>query len=222
MALALVGLTLSGLFLGLSVGRLRERLPWSHSGAVQIQSIAVLPFENLSRDPDQEYYADAMTDELITNLGKIRALRVISRTSVMSYKGTRKLLAQVGRELNVEGVVEGTVLRSGDRVRIDAQLVQVNPEKHLWAETYDRDLRDVLGLQEDVARDIAREIRIKLTPLELARLCPSRQSGGSGGLPERSLSLEQKDGAGLGEEYRIFQSGHTEGLEQRAGLRGTG
>ena len=88
LALALVGLTLSGLFLGLSVGRLRERLPWSHSGAVQIQSIAVLPFENLSRDPDQEYYADAMTDELITNLGKIRALRVISRTSVMSSPET--------------------------------------------------------------------------------------------------------------------------------------
>ena len=115
-----------------------------------------------------------MTDELITNLGKIGALRVISRTSVMSYKGTRKPLAQVARELKVDGVVEGTVLRSGDRVRITAQLIRINPEKHLWAETYERDLRDVLALQQDVAHDIADEIRIKLTPQEQARLSSAR------------------------------------------------
>jgi tetratricopeptide (TPR) repeat protein len=115
-----------------------------------------------------------MTDELITNLGKIGALRVISRTSVMSYKGARRQLAQVARELNVDGVVEGTVLRSGERVRITAQLIRVNPEQHLWAESYESEMRDVLRLQEDVANDIAHEIRVELTPRERAGLSSAR------------------------------------------------
>src|SRR6516162_11435348 len=172
LALALVGLV--GLFLAVSLGSLRKQLPWSRPGTAQIQSIAVLPFENLSPDPDQEYFADGMTDELITNLGKIGALRVISRTSVMSYKETRKPLAQIARELKVDGVVEGSVLRSGERVRITAQLVRANPERHLWAGSYERDARDVLALQQDVAHDIADEIRIKLTPQEQARLSSAR------------------------------------------------
>jgi TolB-like protein/DNA-binding winged helix-turn-helix (wHTH) protein len=139
-----------------------------------ISSLAILPFENLTHDSNQEYYADGMTEELITDLGKIGALRVISRTSVMSYKGARKPLAQIARELNVDAVVEGSVLRSGQRVRITAQLVRANPEKHLWAESYERDARDVLALQADVAHDIAVEIRVKLTPQEQARMSSSR------------------------------------------------
>ena len=139
-----------------------------------IDSLAVLPLENLSRDPDQEYFADGVTDELITDLSKIGALRVISRTSIMRYKGLRKPLAEIARELNVDAVVEGTVRRAGSRVRITAQLIQVNPEKHVWAETYERDMRDVLALQEDVAHDIASKIRIKLTTQEQARLSQAR------------------------------------------------
>src|SRR5260370_11353693 len=129
-------------------------------------SRAVLPLENLSGDKEQEYFADGMTDELITELGKIGALRVISRTSIMQYKATRKPLSDIAGKLNVDAVVEGTVLRSGNRVRITAQLVRAATEKHLWAESYEGDLNDVLTLQRNVARGIAREIRIKLTPQE--------------------------------------------------------
>jgi TolB-like protein/Tfp pilus assembly protein PilF len=134
----------------------------------------VLPLEDLSHDPNQEYFADGMTDQLIMELGRIGALRVISRTSVMAYKGVRKPLAQIANELRVDAAVEGTVLRSGERVRISAQLIRVNPEGHLWARTYERELRDVLVLQEDVARAIAHEISVKLTPQEQARLSSAR------------------------------------------------
>jgi len=146
---AMVGgsVTLLAILVGLNVGGLRDRL-LRGVGAVrepplQIQSIAVLPLENLSSDPEQEYFADGMTDELITGLAKIGSLRVISRNSVMKYKGQRKPTPQIAKELNVDVVVEGTVLRSGNRVRISAQLIQANPEKHLWAESYERDLRDI-------------------------------------------------------------------------------
>jgi TolB-like protein/tetratricopeptide (TPR) repeat protein len=131
-----------------------------------IHSVAVLPLENLSGDKEQEYFADGMTDELITELGKIGALRVISRTSVMQYKAMRQPLSDIASKLNVDAVVEGTVLRSGDRVRITTQLVRAATEMHLWAESYEGDLNDVLTLQRNVARDVAREIRIKLTPQE--------------------------------------------------------
>ncbi len=141
---------------------------------LQIQSIAVLPFENLSHDPEQEYFADGMTEELITNLGKISALRVISRTSVMQYKGTRKPLPQIARELNVDAIVEGTVQRSENRMRITANLLHASTDRHLWAERYERDLRDVLALQSEVARAIASEIQIKVTPNEQLRMGGSR------------------------------------------------
>jgi TolB-like protein len=131
-----------------------------------IHSVAVLPLENLSGDKEQEYFADGMTDEVITELGKIGALRVISRTSVMQYKGTRKPLSDIAGKLNVNEVVEGTVLRSGNRVRITAQLIEASTDRHLWARSYERDLKDVLALQDEVARDIAEQVRIKLTPKE--------------------------------------------------------
>jgi TolB-like protein len=135
-----------------------------------IRSLAVLPLENLSGDPEQEYFADGMTEALTGDLGKIGSLRVISRTSAMQYKGARKPLPQIARELGVDAVIEGTVTRQGDRVRIAAQLIDGRTDEHLWAERYERPLRDVLELQSEVAKAIAREIRLELTPSERARL----------------------------------------------------
>jgi TolB-like protein/Tfp pilus assembly protein PilF len=168
-----VVVVLAGLLVGLNVAGLRDRL-LGRGGPPKIESIAVLPLENLSRDPEQEYFADGMTEELITNLGKISALRVISRTSVMRYKKTDKPLPRIARELNVDAIVEGSVLRSGDRVRITVQLIQAEQERHLWAESYERNLSDVLALQSEVARAIAEEVRIKLTPEEQVRLTTAR------------------------------------------------
>ncbi len=139
-----------------------------------IRSLAVLPLENLSGDPAQEYFADGMTEALIARLAKIGTLRVISRTSAMLYKGARKPLPEIARELKVDAVVEGSVLRSGGQVRITAQLIRATTDEHLWAETYDRDLRDVLALQSEVARAIAQEIQVKLTPKEEASLAHCR------------------------------------------------
>ena len=135
-----------------------------------IRSLAVLPLESLSSDASQDYFADGMTDELISDLGQISALRVISRTSVMSYKRTRKPLPQIARELNVDAVVEGTVLRSGDQVRITAQLIEASADKHLWSQSYEGELRDTLALQNQVASAIADQIRINVNPQEQAAL----------------------------------------------------
>lgn len=135
-----------------------------------IRSLAVLPLESLSNDASQDYFADGMTDELISELGQIRALRVISRTSVMAYKHARKPLPQIARELNVDAVVEGTVLRSGNRVRITAQLIDAAADEHLWSRSYEGELRDTLALQSQVARAIADQIQIKLNPREHAAL----------------------------------------------------
>jgi TolB-like protein/DNA-binding winged helix-turn-helix (wHTH) protein/Tfp pilus assembly protein PilF len=142
---------------------------WNRSSLV-IRSLAVLPLESLSSDASQDYFADGMTDELISDLGQISALRVISRTSVMTYKHARKPLPQIARELNVDAVVEGTVLRSGDQVRITAQLIQASTDKHLWSQSYEGELRDTLALQNQVARAIADQIRINLNPQEQAAL----------------------------------------------------
>jgi TolB-like protein/DNA-binding winged helix-turn-helix (wHTH) protein/Tfp pilus assembly protein PilF len=150
----------------LSVWRFRSRPP----APSDIRSIAVLPLDNLSGDASQNYFADGMTDELITDLAQISALRVISRTSVMVYKGARKPLPQIARELNVDAVVEGTVLHSGDRVRITAQLIEASTDKHLWSQSYEGELRDTLALQNRVASAIADQIRINLTPREQAEL----------------------------------------------------
>ena len=141
---------------------------------LRVKSLAVLPLENLSRDPDQEYFADGMTDELITDLAKIHALRVISRNSVMEYKGKHKPVAQIARELNVDAVVEGTVMRSGNRVRITAQLIAAPQDQHLWAETYEGELRNVLALQDEVTAAIAKEISIQLTPDEQTQFAHAR------------------------------------------------
>lgn len=163
--------TISGVALALAsivivVWAVQSRVPRPEP----IRSLAVLPLENLSGDTSQEYFADGMTDELIATLGQISALRVISRTSVMPYKRARKPLSQIARELNVDAVIEGTVLRSGGQVRITAQLIEARGDTHVWSETYDGDLRDTLTLQNNVARAIAEHIRVTLNPQEQATL----------------------------------------------------
>jgi len=165
-ALILVGL--------LGVPRAKRWVSGQWSGTGRIQSLAVLPLANLSGDPGREYLADGMTEELITQLGKAMPLRVISRQSVMQFKGTTLSLAEIGRKLNVDGIVEGSVVESGGRVRVTARLVDATTEKPLWGEEYDRDLRDVLTLQGEVTRAIAQEIRVKLTPQEQAILTKAR------------------------------------------------
>ncbi len=140
----------------------------------RIESLAVLPLDNLSGDPEQEFFADGMTEELIASLAQIGALRVISRTTVMRYKGSRKPLPEIARELRVQAVVEGSVRRAGSRVRITAQLLEAETDRHLWAKSYEGDLADVLSLQGEVAQAIAREIQVKLAPPEQARLAAAR------------------------------------------------
>jgi TolB-like protein/Tfp pilus assembly protein PilF len=166
-----VGLAAALIVVVLAIGTYlwKSRPPADVLSSGPVRSLAVLPLENLSSNPD-DYFADGMTDELITDLAQIRALRVISRTSVMPYKGVRKPLPQIGRELNVDAVVEGTVLRSGKQVRITAQLIRVPADKHLWAQSYEGDVRDTLALQKNVALAIARQIQINLTPQEQAVL----------------------------------------------------
>jgi TolB-like protein/Flp pilus assembly protein TadD/predicted Ser/Thr protein kinase len=156
-----------------NVGNLRDRL-LPKANAPRIESLAVLPLENLSGDKEQDYFADGMTEALIAELGQIGSLRVISRTSAMRYKGTDKPLPQIAKELNVDAVIEGSVLRAGDRVRITAQLIGAVPERHLWARNYERDLRDVLSLQGEIARTIADEVKANVTPDVQARLARTR------------------------------------------------
>jgi TolB-like protein/predicted Ser/Thr protein kinase len=140
----------------------------------RFESLAVLPLENLTRDPSQDYFADGMTEALIANLAKIQSLHVISRTSVMRYKGTQRLLPEIARELGVDAVVEGSVLRSEGRVRITAQLIDAANDRHLWAESYEREIEDVLSLQREVARAIVGEIQAQVTQQELKRLSHAR------------------------------------------------
>jgi TolB-like protein len=152
------------------------------SGAGRIQSIVVLPLENLSGDPKQDYFADAMTEELTVDLGQVSALRVISRTSAMMYKNTKKSLPDIARELRVDGVVEGSVVREGNEAKITAQLIDATSDRHIWARTYTRGLGSVLTLQREVAQEIADAIRVELSPLEKERL---RRSG--------SVDIEAQD-----------------------------
>src|SRR5438132_2907950 len=171
-ACALIGL----LFIGKLVVSHRHEIAVGKSSAVgvHIRSIAVLPFENLSGDPAEDSFVDGVTDALITNLAQISSLRVISRTSAMRYKNTRKPLPEIGKELNVDAIVEGTVVKSAERMRVNAQLIQTNNDQHLWAGTYERNLGDVVDLQSEIARGIADSIQIQLTPNEDARLARRR------------------------------------------------
>ncbi len=169
---AMAALMLLAVGLGLNVGGVRDRL-LGRPLAGEITSIAVLPLKNLSGDPAQDYFADGMTEALITELGKISTLQVISHQSVLGYRQTTKPLPQIARDLKVNALLEGTVLRSGDKVRITVNVVQALPERHLWADSFEFDQRDVLAVQGEVARGVAREIRVRLTPQEQARLTSS-------------------------------------------------
>ncbi|MGB0122080.1 MAG: winged helix-turn-helix domain-containing protein [Silvibacterium sp.] len=140
------------------------------ASAAPIHSIAVLPFDNLSGDPSQTYLADGTTDQLITDLAQVGSLRVISRTSVMQYRNTKKTLPEIARELNVDSIVEGSITRSGDRVRVTAQLLRANTDEHIWAESYERNAGDILRLQSDVAQAIAQHVRADLSPQQIAHL----------------------------------------------------
>ena len=162
LATAAIAITLTFAF---NWGHLRQRFS-NAPGVPRIESLAVLPLHNLSHDPEQEYFSDGMTDELITDLAKFGTLRVISHTSVDRYKDTKRSLPEIAPALGVDAVVEGTVTRSGDRVRITAQLIDARSDRHLWAESYERDLRDVLSLQGEVSRDIATQIQTKVVAQE--------------------------------------------------------
>jgi TolB-like protein len=150
------------------------KVVWFESPQTAIDSIAVLPFQNLSADPNQEYFSDGMTEAIIKELSQIKALRVISRTSVMRYKKSEKTVPQISRELGVDAVVEGSVLKADHDVRITAQLIAAHPEKHLWADDFTRSLENILVLQSEVAQAIAREIKVAVTPQEKERLAASR------------------------------------------------
>jgi TolB-like protein/DNA-binding winged helix-turn-helix (wHTH) protein/Tfp pilus assembly protein PilF len=161
------------LVLALNPGGVRDRL-LGKNVTPRIQSLAVLPLANLSGDPAQEYFSEGMTDALITDLAQIGSLKVISRTSSMQYKQTKKSLPEIARELNVDGIVEGTVQRSGDRVRITAQLIKSADGFHLWSETYDRELKDVFAVQDEIARSVAGSLKVTL--LGAATAAPSAQA----------------------------------------------
>jgi TolB-like protein/DNA-binding winged helix-turn-helix (wHTH) protein/Tfp pilus assembly protein PilF len=151
-----------------NVGGARNWLARARPAIPQMATLAVLPLENLSRDPDEDYFADGTTDALITNLAKMSAARITSRTSVMRYKGTKKSIGEIGRELGVDAIVEGTIQRSGNRVRVNAQLIQVATDMHLWAESYEEDATHILELQAKVATEIARKVNTVVRPLEQA------------------------------------------------------
>jgi TolB-like protein/DNA-binding winged helix-turn-helix (wHTH) protein len=162
-------IVLFGILVGANVGGIRDRAADRWRSTPQISALAVLPLENLSHDPQEEYFADGITDALITDLAKISNVRITSRTSIIRFKETKKSIKEIGRELNVDAVVEGTVTRSGNRIRITAQLIQVSTDMHLWAETYERDLSEILAVQNEVATDIARRVSTLVKPLGHAR-----------------------------------------------------
>jgi TolB-like protein/DNA-binding winged helix-turn-helix (wHTH) protein len=162
-------LLVSALLIALTRAWLRGR-PVGAAGVPSIHSLAVLPLQNLSADPAQEYFSDGMTDALITSLAQIGSVKVISRTSSMQYKQANKSLPEIARELDVDGIVEGTVQRSGDRVRITAQLIQGPSDKHLWAHTYDGDVHDTFALERDITDDIARHVQERITPAKATQI----------------------------------------------------
>jgi len=164
-----IAIAIAAVLVAGNVYGLKDRIFGGHTTRA-FRSLAVLPLENLSHDPAQDYFADEMTEDLITQFSKLGDLRVISRTSAMQYKGTKKPLPQIASELHVDAVLEGAVQLAGDRVRITAQLVDGSTDQHIWAETYDRELSNVLLLQSDVARDIAKQIDLQLTPQQQQRL----------------------------------------------------
>lgn len=172
---AAIAAVLALLVAGAWISFARWQSTHTETGLPHIRSLAVLPLENLTGDPSQEYFADGMTEELIAKLARISSLRVISRTSVMEYKNARKSLPEIGKELNVDAIVEGSIFQAGNRVRITAQLIHASTDQHLWADRYERDLADILALQNDVASAIAKEVQVQLAPNEALQLTSAQQ-----------------------------------------------
>ncbi|MBW2416093.1 MAG: hypothetical protein JRG76_16465, partial [Deltaproteobacteria bacterium] len=172
-----------------------------------IRSIAVLPLDNLSRDPGQEYFADGMTEALISRLARIGSLRVISRTSVMQYKNVSKPLPEIGRELGVDAILEGSFQRENDRIRITVQLIDARSDSHLWAQDYEREIAGVLALQSDVARAVAKKIRLVLTPAEQERLTSDRpiEPAAWEAYLEGRHAWDKRTAAGFDEAIRHFR-----------------
>jgi serine/threonine protein kinase/tetratricopeptide (TPR) repeat protein len=164
---------LAGVLVGLNVGNWQNRL-LKRANPGRIESLAVLPLENLSGDPQQDYFADGMTEAMITEVAQISGLRVISRTSMMQYKHTKKTLPQIAKELDVDAVLEGAVQRSGNKVAITAQLIQASTDRHLWAKSYEREMSDVLALERDVAQNVAEEVGVKLGSSKQAYIAAAR------------------------------------------------
>jgi len=158
----------------IALGTGMVRNPFGGGERTRFESLAVLPLANLSGDPAQEYFADGMTEELITDLASIQSLKVISRTSIMRFKNSKEPLREIARALGVEAIIEGSVQRAGDRVRITAQLIEASRDRHLWARSFERDFRDVLTLQSEVAREIAKEVQLQISPQASARLASRR------------------------------------------------
>jgi TolB-like protein/DNA-binding winged helix-turn-helix (wHTH) protein len=181
---AAVVLLVAGIMLTLNLGGIRDRAASQRIGP--IHSIAVLPLANLSADRSQDYYADGMTDELITALARNRSLRVVSRTSVMQYKGVNRPLREIAQSLGVDGVLEGSIIRSGSNVRINLQLVYAPTDTHVWAESYDRDLNDISSFQSEAAQTIARQVGSTMSN-------PSR--------PGKRISAEAHDAYLMGRYY---------------------
>ena len=170
---ALAAIAVAAVLVGVNVRGWRDRLFPRHTNP-PVQALAVLPLANLSGDPEQEYFADGMTEALITELGKVSKPSVISRQSIMQYKGSKKPLQEIARELNVDAVLEGAVERSGDRVRVSVHLERVSPESQVWANEYSSNIGDVMGLEDDIARAISDEIQVRLTPDERIRFANRR------------------------------------------------
>jgi TolB-like protein/DNA-binding winged helix-turn-helix (wHTH) protein len=168
--LSLPSMIVASVIVAIAAGLVTWAWTTSRHAVPRIGALAVIPLENLSRDPDQQYFADGLTDTLITDLAKMGGVRITSRTSVMQYRGTKKSITDIGRELNVDAIVEGTVTHAGNRVRVTAQLIQVSTDMHLWADTYERDVSQILDLQRTLATDIARRIDIFLKPPDRGRI----------------------------------------------------
>ncbi|HYM78283.1 MAG TPA: winged helix-turn-helix domain-containing protein [Candidatus Dormibacteraeota bacterium] len=190
------------LLVAFNIGGVQARLR-AGGRSPQIRSVAVLPLRSLSSDPAQEYFSDGLTDGLITDLAQVRSLQVISHTSTNQYKDTKKSLPEIARELNVDGIIEGTVQRSGDRVRINAQLIYGPSDRHVWANTYERDMRDVFALERDVTEDIARQVKVRLDGL--------RQGSSAGPKPVDPKVLE----AYLQGNYHFGRYGEGGGQEEQ-------
>jgi TolB-like protein len=189
-----------------------------------IESLAVLPLQNLSGDPAQQYFADGMTEALITDLAKIPGVKVISRTSIMQYQDSHKRLPQIAHELGVDGIVEGSVLRSGDRVRITAQLVRGATDQHIWAESYERNLSDLVALEDEVSRSIAGQIQKEIAPRATQPL-----AAGAAVNPQAHedylkgpIFLEFPQRGGVSESHRVFSGGCDRRPTICAGLRRPG